>query len=117
MEAMKEKLTELINDVLSYLPWGEISSHTASECADYLIKNGVTVADGKDTDVHTGWTSASEPPKVYRDEYGVPIPFLAYTEDESLFITYFVDGKHWGRFGQDLKVTHWMPLPEPPKGE
>ena len=48
---VKEKLTELINDVLSYLPWGEISSHTASECADYLIANGVTVADGKDTDV------------------------------------------------------------------
>jgi hypothetical protein len=40
---MREKLIELVNDVLSYLPWGQISSHTAKEVADHLIANGVTI--------------------------------------------------------------------------
>ena len=40
---MREKLIELVNDVLNYLPWGEISSHTAKEIADHLIANGVTI--------------------------------------------------------------------------
>lgn len=40
---MREKLIELANDVLNYLPWGEISSHTAKEIADHLIANGVTI--------------------------------------------------------------------------
>ena len=39
----REKLVELINDVLNYLPWGQVSSHTAKELADYLITNGVTI--------------------------------------------------------------------------
>ena len=42
---MREKLIELVNDVLSYLPWGQISSRTATELADYLIAHGVTIKD------------------------------------------------------------------------
>lgn len=83
-----------------------------------LLANGVTVQDGKDTDVPTEWIPASEPPKKYRDEYGIPIPFLVCTSGQNYpFITYFYDGKHWGGKGQDVPVTHWMPLPEPPKGD
>lgn len=44
---MREKLIELVNDVLSYLPWGQISSHTAKELADHLISHGVTIATDK----------------------------------------------------------------------
>lgn len=40
---MKKKLTELANDVLKHLPWGQVSSHTAEELADYLMDNGVRV--------------------------------------------------------------------------
>ena len=117
MPNTREKLVELIDQVrVVQTEYGVCISGTR-HIADHLIANGVTVADGKDTGVHTGWIPASEPPKVYRDEYGIPIPFLAYTEDENLFVTYLVDGKHWGRFGQDLKVTHWMPVPEPPEEE
>lgn len=29
----------------------------------------------------------------------------------------FMDGKFWHPKGQKGKVTHWQPLPEPPKGE
>ena len=40
---MREKLIELIDQVLRCLPWGEISSHTAEDIADRLIDNGVTI--------------------------------------------------------------------------
>ena len=43
MAELKEKLIELADDVLRYLPWGEISSHTAEDIANHLIANGVTV--------------------------------------------------------------------------
>ena len=43
MPDLKEKLIELANDVLRYLPWGEISSHTAEDIANHLIANGVTI--------------------------------------------------------------------------
>ena len=42
---MREKLIELVNDILNYLPWGEISSHTAQDIADHLIANGVTFGE------------------------------------------------------------------------
>ena len=38
---MREKMIELINGVLKHLPWGEISSHTAEDIANYLIDNDV----------------------------------------------------------------------------
>ena len=116
---VKEKLTELINDVLSYLPWGEISSHTASECADHLIANGVTVADGKDTEAPAGWIPVTE-----RLPEGDKV-VLCYKADRGirfgklLDATYangvqaFMDRDRTFAFGG----THWMPLPEPPKGE
>ena len=38
---MREKMTELVNNILSYLPWGEISPQTAQEVADHLLDNDV----------------------------------------------------------------------------
>ena len=43
MPNTREKLIELVDNVLRYLPWGEISSHTAEDIADHLIANGVTI--------------------------------------------------------------------------
>lgn len=110
---VREKMAELLKQ--DNCPLFMVFGDKVDVLADYIIANGVTFV----TDNNDGgkWIPASEPPKVYRDEYGIPIPFFVYTEDKNLFITYFVDGKHWGRFGQDLKITHWMPLPEPTKGE
>lgn len=39
----KKILVELISDILNYLPWGQVSSHTAGELADYLMDKGVTI--------------------------------------------------------------------------
>ena len=115
---VKEKLVELLDSHCDYAGHVDCKDDCTKCLADHLIANGVTVQDGKDTDVHTKWIPASEPPKKYRDEYGIPIPFLVCTSGQNYpFITYFYDGKHWGGKGQDVPVTHWMPLPELPKGE
>jgi 5,10-methenyltetrahydromethanopterin hydrogenase len=39
----KKKLVELANDVLQYLPWGEIQKDTAEQIADRMMDHGVTV--------------------------------------------------------------------------
>lgn len=70
--------------------------------ADCLIENGVTVNE---------WRPASEPPKeagyylvAVKNEHG-----RKYTKS-----AYYHGNGHWFA-NQD--ITHWMPLPKPPKGE
>ena len=73
--------------------------------ADYLIANGVTVQE---------WIPASAPPKD-TCEY-----WIAYKAggDYSYSTGYF-DGKCWcsALTHHKIPATHWMPIPEPPKGE
>ena len=45
MNKIREKLVELANDVLQYLPWGEIQKDTAERIADRMMDNGVTIAN------------------------------------------------------------------------
>ena len=42
----------------------------------------------------------------------IGIEVLVYSEDDGICVDYYV-GDSFGYFD----VTHWMPLPEPPKGE
>ena len=57
----REKLIEWVNDVLRYLPWGEISSRTPEEIADNLISHGVTVRErGRWEDVSLRFTQVKE---------------------------------------------------------
>ena len=74
--------------------------------ADHLIANGVTVQE---------WIPVSEPPKK-PGEYNVVQKHWLDGHLESKRgkwngVEWFVDGK------ESLMVTHWMPLPQPPKGE
>lgn len=111
MDARK-KLMELLDNI--YLPMmdghntiGEyIILHKFKEkIVDYLITNGVMVQE---------WISANEPPKD-TCEY-----WIAYKAggDYSYSTGYF-DGKCWcsALTHHKIPVTHWMPLPHPPKGE
>lgn len=68
--------------------------------------NGVTVQE---------WISVDDPPKTYRDENGELIPFLVCCKGTVYPFRALYDGKNWGDGIGVLKVTHWMPLPEPPK--
>ena len=100
---VKEKLVELIE---SARYWG---SNTSEEIADHLIDSGVTVQE---------WTSVKDRvPKnsgrylvVHKNKYGGSVSTNIET-----YIKCRV-GEWWSN-DYVYDVTHWMPLPEPPKGE
>lgn len=120
---MKDKLIELVNDVLNYLPWGEISSHTAQEIADYLIAHGVTVAT--ENNVGHKWIPVTErlPDNDYgkhwkeRTRYNVLVNGVVATatfgyREHGWWCDhrgYVFDAEHYN------EVTHWQPAPEPPQ--
>ncbi len=89
--------------------------HTYGQ-ADSLIANGVTF--GKDTDVPNKWISASEPPKDWKGEGGYLTNYYVYTPEYGTDIgNYMGPAYRWLCMGVPCNVTHWMPLPTPPKEE
>ena len=98
--------------------------------ADRLIANGVPFAT--DNNVGSKWIPVTERlPEVvdsylvvvkakydYEDEYEIDVDVATYNPYEKAYIddcwnTY----NDWNEGQQYLHVTHWMSLPEPPKGE
>ena len=117
---VREKLVELLKSVLpnfrnNMAYWGEKPIY---EFADCLLANGVTVQewisvkdrlpDNKEYD----WVLA----QVVEDNGFMHIPtVMEYRQSKNDWFeeTYGWLSDHNGAF----TVTHWMPLPEPPKGE
>ena len=89
-----EKLVELIE---SARYWG---SNTSEEIAENLIANGVTVQE---------WISVKD--RLPEPTYCVLV-VGAYSE---MAIDALGTDGEWMGMVED--VTHWMPLPQPPKGE
>lgn len=53
-----------------------------------------------------------------RDEYGELVPFLVCERDTTYPYRAFYDGAEWGDGLMRIRgITHWMPLPDAPKGE
>ena len=123
---VRKKLVELLKSVLpnfrnNMAYWGEKPIY---EFADCLLANGVTVQE---------WISVKdELPEdsgyylvVYRDKYNgsISIAFDMYVKCnvgewwESEFACDITKQFLWAAKLQEQEVTHWMPLPEPPKGE
>ena len=123
---VREKLVELLKSVLpnfrnNMAYWGEKPIY---EFADCLLANGVTVQE---------WISVNDRlPEdsgyylvVYRDKYNesISIDFDMYVKCnagewwESEFACDITNQFLWATRLQDQEVTHWMPLPLPPKGE
>ena len=99
---VREKLVELIESVRY---WG---SNTSEEIADHLISNGVTVQE---------WIPVKDRlPEIGRSviAYNAPAKCAAEAmyKGEGRFLQF-----RWSARLQEHEVTHWMPLPEPPKGE
>ena len=67
--------------------------------------------------VNSSWIPASEPPKEWKDdENGVAINYLVFCPDLGIDIgNYVKPANMWFCLGVPVPVTHWMPLPEPPK--
>ena len=110
---VREKLVEIIQNSV-----GGCARHWAEVIADGLIANGVTVQewisvddrlpDNKEYD----WVLA----QVVEDNGFMHIPtVMEYRQSKNDWFeeTYGWLSEHNGAF----TVTHWMPLPEPPKGE
>ena len=65
------------------------------------------------------WKSVKdEPPKEWKVADGTLINYLVYMPEYGVDVgNYLETAKTWVCMGLPVKVTHWMPLPEPPKYE
>ena len=113
---VREKLLDLIIDAKRTDP--EIGSFT-EYLADHLIANGITVQE---------WISVKdrlpETDGIYivcdcRLNGNQWIHTAGFRKASSswceLHGMYYDDG--YGRYSEQDKITHWMPMPTPPKGE
>lgn len=107
---VREKLVVLLD-----MNCGYVAEMRADKLADHLIQNGVTVQE---------WISADE--RLPENDVMV----IGYTPcDGFMFVGYYheepkYDWKEWRIITamrstkvMKKKVTHWLPLPQPPKGE
>jgi hypothetical protein len=90
--------------------------HKKEVIADNMIAHGVTVQGATDKDVGGKWISVKDrlPENI--------CPVLVALEGLNIaFHGWYQDEKWWkvgaGSRPYTQKVTHWMPLPQPPKGE
>ena len=112
---VREKLVELL-DRFVYDDW-----YSNGEIAEKLIANGVTVQEWISVDDRLPIEEAKAHEQEWPGEY---CEFLVMIEKGSLPTTLYYDLKEneWFRINTALEretyeVTHWMPLPEPLKGE
>ena len=109
---VREKLVELLDIII------QPGQKTLGDIADYLIRNGVTVQE---------WISASEPPKKITNKVIVLCKngYMGYGhyEDYKGERTWYnlESGKPFTDWDledcESYEVTHWMPMPQPLKGE
>ena len=113
---VREKLVELVNDVLMYLPCGGIQKDTAERIVDRMLDHDVTVQE---------WVSIKDR---MPDACGFPCLLCGENLFGQIrvfegFTGYMERGKlEWHSNQKDIDIgvwtiTHWMPLPDPPKGE
>ena len=102
----KEKLIELLNEAgekLKELCGGLNDNNGNGVRADHLIANGVTVQE---------WISVKDR---LPEKDGI---YLTFNKKKEYEFHFFQAGKQmWPAIWKEDGVTHWMPLPEPPKGE
>ena len=99
---VREKLVELVESA-RYL-----GSNTSEEIADHLINNGVTVQE---------WVSVDD--RLPEEKVDCIVHYKhAYCNNDGYWAIgfCFYDGEKF-RIDLAYKVTHWMPIPQPPKGE
>ena len=127
---VREKLIGLIAKA-KYICANDYSDHTEDEyIADTLLDNGVTVPQWISVNDrlpeypghylvctsinywHGGCMDINENHKYHPN--GTPVGYDGSTM--SVLDCYYDVAGHWNRVC-DSHVTHWMPIPEPPKGE
>ena len=108
MDNIKAKLIELLITLTDKGGHFLVGSAKATLIADHLIANGVTL----DNQVSSSkWISVKD---------RLPEPFtvvLVYDNDKTVAVAYMTRHKEWVGIVIRNEVTHWMPLPQPPKEE
>ena len=108
---VREKLVELIKEGI---PKGlrargdDRLYYSFEDVADYLISNGVTVQE---------WISVDD--RLPEEKVDCIVHYKhAYCNNDGYWAIgfCFYDGEKF-RIDLAYKVTHWMPIPQPPKGE
>ena len=105
---VREKLVELLNEAFFDYNHGKGDGYIPKNFADHLVANGVTVQD---------WVSVED--RLPEDDSDV-IAYLRTGEEGRIFPANYAKGV-WFDCIFNKRVTetttHWMPLPQPPKGE
>lgn len=99
---IREKLVEIIQNSV-----GGCARHWAEIIADGLIAHGVTVQE---------WISVND--RLPEEKVNCIVHYKhAYCDNDDYWAIgiCFYDGEKF-RMDWSYKVTHWMPLPKPPKG-
>ena len=105
---VREKLVELLDDMQRSGTGYFGSAIENKKIADYLIRHGVTVQD---------WVSVKE--RLPQEKVDCIVHYKhAYCDNDDYWAIgmCFYDGEKF-RADPAYKVTHWMPMPQPPKGE
>ena len=118
---VREKLIELIKEGIRKglrASGDDRLDYSFEDVADHLIMNGVTVQE---------WIPASEPPKKITNKVIVLCKngyrgFGHYEDYKGVRTWYNLEsGKPFTDWDledcESYEVTHWMPIPHPPKGE
>ena len=100
---VREKLVELLDIII------QPGQKTLGEIADNLISNGVTVQE---------WISVDDR---LPEEKGRYLTANKRCGDKIVVFDLWFGGGFWYVEEEDdvfdFEVTHWMPMPQPPKGE
>ena len=110
MKDVREKLVELLTEFYGCDPM--YYDVDALAIADHLVSNGVTVH---------AWISVKD--RLPEDSNDGFADAVLVTDGFVQHMAYFIGGE-W-RFAESgeikepmwYRITHWMPLPQPPKGE
>lgn len=105
--AVKEKLVELLDDMQRSGTGYFGSAIENKKIADYLIAHGVTVQE---------WISVND--RLPEEKVNCIVHYKhAYCDNDDYWAIgiCFYNGEKF-QMDWSYKVTHWMPLPKPPKG-
>ena len=89
------------------------------KCHDWMstLKLRQMVENAPDVDAGPKWISVKDKLPETESRFLV-VRYDGVTKTSFIDILWFDKGTWWNRiFGGEYAVTHWMPLPEPPKGE
>ena len=107
---VREKLVELLRNAKAAMKSENLSCDIARNMfvVDFMMANGVTVQE---------WVSVKE--RLPQEKVNCIVHYKhAYCDNDDYWAIgmCFYDGEKF-RVDPAYKVTHWMPMPQPPKGE